>query len=162
MTMKTDNAVKLGIDDALKGSRFRRKGNSWYRETEEAVLLVDVQKSNFGEQYYVNLGVLLRHLLDGGAHRLPPKENQCHIRVRIEALKPDEEAALKGLLDIEDGGLETEERRQAVSSVITRVALPFLNQCGSLAGILDADARGQLAAALVDKRVRDRVVRPTS
>ena len=50
--MKTDNPIKLGVEAALKESKFLRKANIWHRELEETFLVVDVQKSNYGEQYF--------------------------------------------------------------------------------------------------------------
>lgn len=156
--MKTDNVIKLGVDDALKGAHFRRKSSAWYRDLEETVLVVDVQKSNFGEQYYVNLGVLVKGLPANHGGKLPPKENQCHIRVRIEALKPDEEEQLKRMLNLEDGSIGVAERQQGIAGAITRIALPFLTQCSTRAGIRDAGARGQLDPALVHRTIRDSIL----
>jgi hypothetical protein len=158
--MKTENELKLGVDEALKGAEFRRKSSTWYRDLHETVLVVDVQKSNFGEQYYVNLGVLVKGLPvpDGG--KLPPKENQCHIRLRIEALKHDEEDQLKQILNLEDGSIGAADRKQGIARAIVRIALPFLMQCSTRAGIKDADRQGQLDSALVHKSIRDAILSP--
>jgi hypothetical protein len=157
--MKTDNAIKLGIEKALKDAQFQRKSSTWYRDLEETVLVVDLQKSNFGQQYYVNLGVMVKGLpANHGGGNLPPKENQCHIRVRIEALKPEEEDQLKGMLNLEDGSIGVVERQERIAGAIKHVALPFLNQCSTRAGIRDADRRGQLGPALVYKSVRDSIL----
>ena len=156
--MKTENELKLGVEEALKGVQFRRKSSTWYCDLDETVLVVDLQKSNFGEQYYVNLGVLVKGLPASQAGKLPPKENECHIRLRIEALKHDEEERLKQLLNLEDGSIGAVDRKRGIASAITRIALPFLVQCSTRAGIRDAHRQGQLDSALVHKSIRDSVL----
>ena len=156
--MKTDNPIKLAIEAALKGAQFQRKSSTWYRDMEEAVVIVDVQKSNFGEQYYVNLGILVKEL-GQIRDKLPPKENECHIRLRLESLTHEEEQYVQEVvLRLDNTSLGPKERQQRVHDLIAEVALPFLLQCGTRAGIREAERRGQLRDALVHKAVREAVL----
>lgn len=156
--MKTENVIKLGVQDALKDAQFQRKASVWYRDLEETVTVVDVQKSNFGEQYYINLGVLVKNVPPTHGAKVPPKENQCHIRVRIEALKPNEAEHLKRILDLEDTSISAIERRHATARAIADIALPFLIQCSTRASIRHAAAQGRLVPALVHKNIRDTIL----
>ena len=152
--MKTDNPIKLGVEAALKESKFLRKANIWHRELEETFLVVDVQKSNYGEQYYVNLGILVKRL-PLVRDRLPPKENECHVRLRLEALSPDEEERLKRLLDLEDQSIGPAERQEHVRALLADVAVPFLLGCGTRKGVAEAHRQGRLNHALVHRVVRE-------
>jgi hypothetical protein len=118
-----------------------------------------VQKSNFGEQYFINLGVLVKGLIENDEDKFPPKENHCHIRLRIEALKPNEDGHLKQLFDLEDGAVSPAERLRGVEEAIKRIALPFLILCSTLAGIRDAEDRGLLGPAVVHRSIRDSVLK---
>ncbi|MCK6575794.1 DUF4304 domain-containing protein [Myxococcota bacterium] len=152
--MKTDNPIKLGVEAAMKDMKFVRKSSTWHRELDETFLVVDLQMSNFGQQYYVNLGILVKGL-PLVRDRLPPKENECHIRLRIEALKPGEEESLRRLLDLEDPSIGADERREQVRAVVADVAAPFLAGCGTRVGISDAFRQGRLNHALIHRVVRE-------
>ena len=39
---------------------FIKKGDSWYFNEAETILVANLQKSNFGKQYYVNLAVYVK------------------------------------------------------------------------------------------------------
>lgn len=153
--MKTENPIKLATDAALKDARFLRKSGTWYRDTEETVLVVDVQRSNFGQQYYINLGILVKGLSQK-LTRLPPKENECHVRLRLESLMPEaEEQVRQVLLDLENESIGFSERQQRIREHIAGVAIPFLIQCSTRAGICEANRNGRLDSAIVHKSVRE-------
>jgi len=155
--VKTDNVIKRSVDEALKGVEFLRKSNTWYRDLEETVLVVDLQKSNFGEQHYINVGVLVKGLATRYNGKLPPKETDCHIRARIEGLEPNAEESFRQLLDLEDKSVGASERQQRIEKAIADVVLPFLLRCSTRAGIRDAHIQGHLERALVNKSVRESV-----
>lgn len=70
---------------SLKALGFKKKARTWTRETQEAFQLVNLQKSQFGEQVYVNVAVYLKAL---GEETSPP-EHRCHIRARLERIAPE-------------------------------------------------------------------------
>jgi hypothetical protein len=156
--MKTDNPIKLAVEAALKGAQFLRKSNTWYRDLKETIILVDVQKSNFGEQYYVNLGVLVKGLAQS-RDKLPPRENECHVRLRLESLTPEAEQYVQQVvLNLDNTSMGPAERQQRIHDLIAEVALPFLLRCSTRAGIREADLQGRLHPALVHKSVREMVL----
>ena len=155
--MKTENVIKRSVDRALKSVEFLRKSNTWYRDLEETVLLVEVQKSNFGEQHYINVGVFVKGIPATYMGKLPPRENECHIRIRIEGLAPDAEESYRHMLNLEDESVGVTERQQLVERAIADVVLPFLFQCSTRTGIRDAHIRGHLDRALVNKSLRESV-----
>ncbi|WP_437483775.1 DUF4304 domain-containing protein [Sorangium sp. So ce1014] len=153
--MKTENPVKLATDAALKSAQFLRKSGTWYRNVEETVLIVDVQRSNFGQQYYINLGIFVKGLAQQ-LTKLPPKESECHIRLRLESLMPEaEEQASQALLDLENISIGFDERQIRIREAIDSVALPFLLQCSTRAGICEANRSGRLGSAVIHKSVRN-------
>jgi Domain of unknown function (DUF4304) len=156
--VKTENPVKIGIESAMKGLPFRRKSTTWYHESEEAVVVLNVQKSNFGEQYYINLGALVKGL---GSTRegIPPRENECHLRLRIESLVPEKQELIQRImLNLEDDTVSSAEREQSVCRLVAEVAIPFLLQCTTREGIRAAFQQGRLTSAFIHKRLREAVL----
>ena len=49
------NPVKAIIKDQLKSAGFRCQGNTWYRRRNDLIQALNIQKSAWGDQYYINL-----------------------------------------------------------------------------------------------------------
>ena len=76
--------LKKAIGTALDTEGFTRKGQSWFLRGPDAVAVINLQKYDYDELYFINFGVGLRAL--GGEEF--PAENHCHIRARLERLFP--------------------------------------------------------------------------
>jgi hypothetical protein len=126
--VNTKTLVEI-LNEPLREEGYLRKAQAWYRFTPDCIMVVDLQKSDFGGKYYINLAVLLRAL-----DATPvPKEHKCHLRVRVGQLVDDDErSTLKKYLDLEDGSVTTEERRVGLQRVLREIALPTLAEVSSL------------------------------
>ncbi len=54
--------IKNGIDkinNYLKALGFKKKALTWFKEKKEFTLLIDLQKSSWSPEYYVNVGIML-------------------------------------------------------------------------------------------------------
>jgi len=78
--------VELELAAGLKALGFKKKARTWMREDASVFQLLNIQKSQFGEQMYVNVAVYLKAL---GPETAPP-ERRCHIRARLERIAPKE------------------------------------------------------------------------
>lgn len=117
-------------------------------------MLVNLQKSQYGDQFYVNCGVALKSL---GAAEFP-KEHHCHIRSRLTAIISDEENKnIESVFDLENGSLSDEQRKDKISRLIRDIALPFLKECSTRIGIVETLKGGRLAKSMVHKQVKDLV-----
>jgi len=72
--------LESAIAPLMKSAGFSKKGRTWWRAHAEAIDVLNLQKSEFGDQLYVNLAVYLREL---GAEDRPP-QHRCHLRARLE------------------------------------------------------------------------------
>lgn len=142
------NVVKQIFAASLDKAGFVRKSDSWYSETADAILVANLQKSNFGDQYYINLAVWLKTL---GEMRYP-KENRCHIRIRASALEGERQRYWeREVLDLEYRNIGDEERSTLIRSFLEEIALPFLLAAGSLENLRKLWRGGRLKAAAVIK-----------
>ena len=76
---------KAALNEVFQRSRFARKGQSWFLNGEDAIVVVELQKSNYDEKYYVNFGIWLKRF----GLTLYPKANHCQIQSRLTSLYPD-------------------------------------------------------------------------
>lgn len=121
------NPVKLIVKDMMKSIGFRCKNNSWYRLTNDMIQILNIQKSAWGDQYYINLG------LDyyDGSFRYPseykfPPEYKFGLRIRASELFVD--ADFKSLDFTKE--YNPEKRTEAIKDIFSR-SLNFLDKCDS-------------------------------
>jgi len=103
------NIIQTTFDDFAKESGFSKKSGSRYLRNDETLVVLNLQKSQYGLQYYVNIGLWLLALRAAEY----PKEHHCPIRTRLTRLVPTAtEARLALLLDLEalfDEGARSKE-----------------------------------------------------
>lgn len=107
---------------------FRRKGTTLYRDQLETVAVVNLQGSQYGGRYYVNVALWLKAVAEPD----DPRENKCHIRTRLTQLVPDATAAdalLTGPKDVGGGPAFNDDLRRLLDEWLT----PALALTGTLA-----------------------------
>jgi hypothetical protein len=126
------NVIMETIQASLKKAGFRKKSNTWYLHTDETILVTNVQKSNYGDSYYINLAVWLNSLGD----ILNPKHNHCHIQMRAVNLDRDRQNYWeREVFNLENTKITENERTELIRSFFENIAIPFLFSCSSLEGI---------------------------
>lgn len=71
----------------LKTAGFKKKAGTWHRATSDGVHVVNIQGSQWGDDFYLNVGFYLSGL---GQESTPPFY-RCHVQSRL--VPPDGEAA---------------------------------------------------------------------
>lgn len=128
--------IRGAFDEVLRPAGFVREGSTWRRVGNGVVGVVNLQRSSFGFNYMVNIGVFVKSLgyvpntVDRGDR---PDEVDCHVRARYESLpSEDKQVAVGRLLDLEMVPEEEIARRIGiVKEIVADVALPFLKQYSS-------------------------------
>jgi len=122
------------IAAVMKKNGFRRKSNSWYLRTDDTILVVNLQRSQWGRSHsYINLAVWLNAL----GENTFPKQYNCHILFRIESFDAPSRNNYwyQTVLNLENTDMSDAERIQKIQSFLEEKALPFLLSCGSVEGI---------------------------
>jgi uncharacterized protein DUF4304 len=135
------------VSSVLVPAGFRRRKDTWYSANEDTIILLNLQKSRYGGQYFVNLAVYFRDL--GTA--TSPLEHQSHIRVRLTAIAGNEVSAIDEALDLERPNVSTEQRRTTLMRALTTIALPFLNERSVLPRVRELHAQGRLGPVLITR-----------
>jgi hypothetical protein len=109
------------VDEVIASRGFARgptKGGrkAWYKHYPDTVLVLDLQKWDFGGRYFINLAIGARRLLQEEY----PREELCHVRFRLDRILIDEEKGLLSALDLEDSSVSTKERELAVEVIVAR------------------------------------------
>ncbi|TFC22108.1 DUF4304 domain-containing protein [Cryobacterium sp. MDB1-18-2] len=144
-TMSDRNVIQTAFDEFAKTAGCSKKSGSWYRRSSETILVLNLQKSQNGLQYYVNVALWLRALGDEES----PKENKCQIRTRLTRLLPaDLEKRLTELLDL-DSDLDQMSRKEGLLDLLREHLLPLMEASSSLEGLRSGDGQDLIRKSLV-------------
>lgn len=66
----------------MKSRGFRKAGSTWHRDQDRIIQVMNIQKSQWSDRFYINVGIYLKDL--GTEAR--PTEYRCHVRCRAEQL----------------------------------------------------------------------------
>lgn len=140
------------IGELLIPIGFSRKGRTWIRRLDHVVQVVELQRSNWGPQDYLNLGLWLTSVVE------PPKvvrEKDCHIRIRVSEVLPVHAAsALERALNYE-GALAEEDRSLLIVGALREGLIPVLQQLSSEPGLRSAKREGMFARGFVTKSAKE-------
>jgi hypothetical protein len=152
--MRSNNPIVDAVAGSLKPYGFRKNARSWYLENPETILIVNVQKSQFGNQFYLNCSVVFRSI----STVEKPKEYHGDIRFRLESvLLPSEAELCVKLLNLENELFADEERQAKFAELVER-ALPLLLRCRTEAGAAEALSCNALPDWMLSKVGRDLLV----
>jgi hypothetical protein len=117
-----DLEIEFGAQLVPQG--FKKKASSWYRQIGGVLQVVNLQKSSFGEQFYVNLCFApITMEIEG----MPtPKEHRCPVRIRLTAAFPEHKEELDNVFDLESPGMSKSERKIRIAGLVKDQILPYL------------------------------------
>ncbi|WP_082585445.1 DUF4304 domain-containing protein [Hydrogenophaga sp. Root209] len=117
--------LETAIAPFLKVSGFKKKAKTWRRHCPDVIQVLNLQKSPYGDNMYVNLGVYVRSL---GEEQNPP-ENRCHVQVRLERVTQSEREQCVVAANA------NEVPTQALIEAILIDGVAWLNDLATLSGI---------------------------
>lgn len=139
----------------MKALGFRKTGATWHRDLDEMVQVLNIQKSPYADQFYINVGVYLKSL--GRESR--PTERHCHIRFRAEqVLGGDERFDLNRLLDFTEQTTSS-DRYADLQILIEKSALSWLDENMTEEALSKTLAESEAQRFFVQKEVRNRMGR---
>ena len=126
------------------------RAKNFYRERPETICMLNLQKSSWGPQFYLNAAVWFTRL---GPERRP-KEYNCHIRWRVNSQMEDEQSkAFTQALDLEHS-LPDDRRLSLIKDGVDAYGFGLLTRCDSeLAALQVAEECGpHVMVALAARR----------
>ena len=105
-----------------KESGFERTYEAWFKESPEVILVLDLQKSNFGNNYYLNVKLFIQGTFGNTYSKSKKlvKTDGGNIFLR----QPDNYSDLLNL----DTALEDHERNDGLRKMFSEFITPFCNK----------------------------------
>ena len=114
---------ELFLSGLFKPYGYRKKGNYWFADGEKISKVINLQKSNFGNVYYINYGYVLNNLRD----QVSLSGYKTHISSGLSSLDNAENQQIIRLLDFTNN-LDDEVRK----NLLTYYAKNMLNEMQSI------------------------------
>jgi uncharacterized protein YjdB len=89
--MEKKDLIKL-LDEVFVPLAFKRKGNNWVLNDDELSKLINLQKSNYSNAFYINYGYIIKGL---------ELTTTTHVENRLTSTNKEEQKKITDLLDLE-------------------------------------------------------------
>jgi len=146
MTQTQSDSLVKSVAQTMKESGFARKGQTWYLDTPEVVLVLNLQRSRFDPSFFLNLAFWIKAI--SSPPSIPPGEHTCHVRMRADAVPELEAAEVNQLLDFSTP-LDERVRSVRIGELLRDHIVPLLKQGSSLVGLRKLSTDGPLRRAWV-------------
>ncbi|NOS92613.1 MAG: DUF4304 domain-containing protein [Cyclobacteriaceae bacterium] len=124
----SNKEFKDTLDKVLKPHGFKKKGNEWTMETIELLKVIDLQKSNFSNLYYLNYGYNFKGFdYDGTTY---------HIFSRLGSIDKEINTVIQATFDLETP-MDDLTRGRNLSDLVNSVLLKEMNSTNSKDDILN-------------------------
>jgi Domain of unknown function (DUF4304) len=145
--MMDKKEFKKAISGVLKREGFSNKGQSFFKSGADCIVVLNLQKSDYEDKYYVNLGFWLKE----AGEVIFPADNHCHIQARLISLFPEYAHAIESgcRLDanLSDFSVFIEFLKNSV--------VPFCNECLTIGSLKEKIEHGVFGNALIMKTAKD-------
>jgi len=152
--MIAKKTFKAALNGALQKAGFFHKGQSWFLEGKDCIVVVGLQKSDYDEKYYINWGLWLKRL--GSAAF--PKDNHCHIQSRLTSLFPDDVALIEEASLLDTASPEVLER---LVGIVQSKLIPLCVDCSTEQQLRELLATGRFKKSLIMKNAKDALLGST-
>jgi hypothetical protein len=135
---------------------FQKRSDTWYRRFPDLVQVLNLQKSQYGDQYYLNVGIYVPSI--GAANSQWPKEHQCHVRARAKTLVSEQSndiARFESAMDLEDGSVSSDAREQEIERLLDEHVASFFDSAANLEDLHSLIRSGGLNKALVHRELKE-------
>lgn len=106
--MEKKDLIKL-LDKIFVPLGFKRKGNNWVLNGDELSKLINLQKSNYSNAFYINYGYIIKGLV---------LTTTTHVEDRLASIDKEEQNRITDLLDLETG-IPIDQRLTELKKFIT-------------------------------------------
>jgi hypothetical protein len=135
--MPPTTPIHVAFDRFGRDAGMELHRRAWYWRTEEVIVVCDLQKSQYGPRYYLNIGYYLR-ASGSETHR---KSWKCDIGLRAETFL-DDDSGLDELLDLEHP-LDDDDRSASLYLLLNALT-PHIKRGATIDGLKAILADGSL------------------
>ena len=106
------------LSEVLVPIGFKKKGNYWVINGDEITKMINLQKSNYGNFFYINYGYIL--------NSIPLDNEMMHVYNRVTSLDLEERNRITFLLDLDSNVADedrTTELKQILGKLVSKIQI---------------------------------------
>lgn len=115
------------LSEILVPIGFKKKGNYWVMNGGEITKMVNLQKSQFSNRFYINYGYSLKTI---------PLEDMMHIYNRVASFDNNENKRIDEILDLESN-IPNEERASELRKILLEKLVHKISSVNTEADVLE-------------------------
>lgn len=121
---------KTVFDEVAKSNNFSKSFGGWYKESPQCIAILELQKSNFGDYYMLNIKIFIQGLFDRKY-----SISKDLIKSSLGHANSNETLDYKEVFDF-DNALDDQIRKEKLEKLFSNHIVPFTNKALSKAGIM--------------------------
>lgn len=129
--MTLTKALLAILNEELRILGFRKTGSTWRLNQDETVIVVNLQKSQYDNAYFINIGFCLQSL----PHNDNPKCEECHVYMRLEDLPAASTIDLSNLLLFGDSPTISDEKGIQIRKAFRDIVIPAILEASTIIGL---------------------------
>lgn len=132
------NEFKNIFDVTAKGNRFEKAFGGWFKESAECIAVLDLQKSNFGDHYDLNIKIFVQGMFGNTYTKSKAlvKKHSGDIFTR----QPNE---YKDVLDF-DMLMDDSNRKNRLEELFKEFIKPFTDKALTRKGLIELESQGRI------------------
>jgi len=131
-----DFKVKFG--EIAKENEFKQAFGGWYKESADSIAILELQKSNFGDYYILNIKIFIHGSF--GRTYVPTKDL---IKSSLGHINTNETEAYRNIFDF-DRALDDSLRIDKLKELFKNHIVPFTTKTSTRLGIKELESSGQI------------------
>jgi hypothetical protein len=129
---------KIAFGEVAKVYDFKKAFGGWYKESSECIAILELQKSNFGDYYLLNIKIFIQGTF--GKHYSPTKDL---IKSSMGDVNSNETKEYKSVLDF-DEPMDDDTRKERLKELFEKHIVPFTDKTLSKSGIKELADKGEI------------------
>lgn len=129
---------KKVFGEVAKSTGFESAFGGWFRESAESIIVLDLQKSNYGDYYEMNIKVYVQGMFGNNYTR-----NKDLVKKDTGDIFRRQPPEYKDVLDF-DTPVDDEKRRERLAKLFSEFIVPFTNRALSKFGIKELAEKGEI------------------
>ncbi|MCL2435395.1 MAG: DUF4304 domain-containing protein [Lentimicrobiaceae bacterium] len=115
------------LNEVLTPIGLKKKGNYWVIDGNEITKMVNLQKSQFSNRFYINYGYILKSI---------PLDDMMHIYKRVASIDKRENLRIDELLDLENN-IPDKDRLDELKNILLEKLVKNINSVNTENDILE-------------------------
>jgi hypothetical protein len=129
---------KTVFGEVAKAHDFKKAFSGWYKESPECLSILELQKSNFGNYYQLNIKIFIQGVFE--KTYLPSKDL---IKSSMGHVNSSETKEYKNVFDF-DEPMDDSIREERLKELFEKHIVPFTNKTLSKSGVKELAEKGEI------------------